>query len=147
MASVNTKATHKFVIVLNEKSPVGKLFSATGQLAMSLYDDATPEQREQMSFIPFLNTGGSSLISITTCSFVVLKGTGNQLLTLYSTACQQDQFLSAIFTSTMSYNSIEEDLLIKTATTPLDQMEPYGVGLFGSIEQLAPLTKKFSLFK
>lgn len=33
MPSVNTVATHKFVIVLNEKSPIGKLLSATGQLA------------------------------------------------------------------------------------------------------------------
>jgi hypothetical protein len=46
MASVNTTATNKFVIVLNEKSPVGKLLSATGQLAMSLHKDATAEQRD-----------------------------------------------------------------------------------------------------
>lgn len=53
MASVNTTATHKFVMVLNEKSPVGKLLSATGQLAMSLYGNATAEQQSNMSFIPF----------------------------------------------------------------------------------------------
>ena len=44
MASVNTTATHKFVIVLNEKSPTRKLLSATGQLPMSLYQEATQEQ-------------------------------------------------------------------------------------------------------
>jgi hypothetical protein len=42
---------------------------------------------------------------------------------------------------------VEEDLIQKTATTPLDQIEPYGVGLFGSIEELTPLTKKFSVFR
>jgi hypothetical protein len=47
----------------------------------------------------------------------------------------------------MSYNGIEEDLVRKTAITPLDEVEPYGVGLFGSIEALTPLTKKFSIFK
>lgn len=146
MASVNTTATHKFAIVLNEKSPVGKLFSATGQLAMSLHDIATAEQRVHMDFVSFLNPNGNSLITVSTCSFVVLKGTTNQLLTLYAKACEEG-LLSTIFTSTMSFNGIEEDLIKKTANTPLDQAEPYGVGLFGRIEELAPLTKKFSVFK
>ncbi|HSX38592.1 MAG TPA: DUF2000 family protein [Chlamydiales bacterium] len=146
MPSVNVTATHKFVIVLNEKAPVGKLLSATGQLAMSLYCNATEEERTKASFIPFVNPNGSNLITVSTCSFVVLKGTANQLLTLYGQAREQS-LLSAIFTSTMSFNGIEEDLIHKTATTPLDQTEPYGVGLFGKIEELNPLTKKFSLFK
>lgn len=146
MGSVNTTATHKFVIVVNEKSPMGKLLSATGQIAMSLQSDATPEQRANMSFLPFVGPTGDSLITLSTCSFVILKGTGNQLLTLYA-AAREKGLLSAIFTSTMSFNGIEEDLILKTATTPLDQVEPYGVGLFGKIEEVSPLTKKFSFFK
>ena len=146
MASVNTAATYKFVIVLNEKSHVGKLLSATGQIAMSLHGNATQEQRDNMSFVPFLNPTGDTLITVSTCSFVVLKGTANQLLTLYSTACDQG-LLSAIFTSTMSFNGIEEDLILKTANTPLNETEPYGVGLFGRIDEVTPLTKKFSVFK
>jgi len=146
MVSVNTAATHKFVIVLNEKAPVGKLLSATGQLAMSLHGNATKEQQINMSFIPFFSPNGINLITVSTCSFVILKGTANQLLTLYAKATEQG-LLSAIFTSTMSFNGIEEDLIQKTASTPLDQTEPYGVGLFGKIEELNPLTKKFSVFK
>jgi len=110
MGSVNTDATHKFVIVLNEKSPVGKLLSATGQLAMSLQQEATPEQRSHMDFIPFFNPSGSSLITVSTCSFVVLKGSAPQLFTLYQKA-REEKHLTAIFTSTMSYNGIEEDLI------------------------------------
>lgn len=146
MASVNQTATHKFVIVLNEKSPIGKLLSATGQLAMSLQQDATPEQRQQMDFIPFLGPSNASLITISTLSFVVLKGTGTQLFTLYQKAKEQ-KILSAIFTGTMSYSGVEEDLMQKTAQTPLDQIEIYGVGLWGDIDELAPLTKKFSVYK
>jgi|GEM_PF-1787957 hypothetical protein len=146
MASVNTTATHKFAIVLNEKSPVGKLFSATGQISMSLYNNATETQKDNMSFIPFLDPGDKNLITVSTCSFVVLKGNATQLLALYAKATEQD-VLSAIFTSTMSFNGIEENLLEKTANTSLDQVEPYGVGLFGRIEELTPLTKKFSVFK
>ncbi len=146
MVSVNKEATHKFVIVLNEKSPVGKLLSATGQLAMSLYHEATEQQRSQMNFVPLQGPSGDSLISVSTCSFVVLKGTGGQLLTLYLKA-KELGFLSAIFTSTMSYNGIEEDLILKTATTPLSDVEPYGAALFGQIDAVHPLTKKFSVFK
>lgn len=146
MGSVNTSATHKFVIILNEKSPVGKLLSATGQLAMSLYDNATEDQQSYMSFVPFLNPSEKHLITVSTCSFVVLKGTANQLLTLYANASQQG-LLSAIFTSTMSFNGVEEDLILKTASIPLEEVEPYGVGLFGMIEEIGPLTKKFSVFK
>lgn len=146
MPSVNTTATHKFIIILNEKSPPGKLLSATGQIAMSLYSNATKEQQIDMSFIPFLNPSGSNLITVSTCSFVVLKGTANQLFTLYGKAIEQ-HLLSAIFTDTMSFNGIEEDLIRKTATTPLNQTEPYGVGLFGPVEEISLLTKKFSVFK
>lgn len=146
MPSVNITATHKFVVVLNEKSPAGKLLSAAGQIAMSLYSNATEEQRANMSFVPFQNPGGINLITVSTCSFVVLKGTANQLLTLYTKA-NEHNFLSAIFTSTMSFNGVEEDLIQKTASTPLDQVEPHGVGLFGSIEEINPITKKFSVFK
>lgn len=49
MGSVNTDATHKFVIVLNEKSPMGKLLSATGQLAMSLQQEATSSPKSSPS--------------------------------------------------------------------------------------------------
>ncbi|MBS0359379.1 MAG: DUF2000 family protein [Proteobacteria bacterium] len=146
MASANKTATHKFVIVLNEKSPVGKLLSATGQLAMSLFADATSEQREHMNFVPFHSPTTNKLIVLSTTSFVVLKGTQNQLLTLYSNT-QEQNILSAIFTSTMSFNGIEEDLIHKTANTDLGEVEIYGVGLFGLINELTSLTKKFSVFK
>jgi len=146
MGSVNTGATHKFVIVLNEKSPVGKILSATGQLGMSLLNKSTHEQQKNMNFTPLLNPNGESLISVSTCSFVVLKGTNNQLLTLYTKTCELG-ILSAVFTSTMSFNGIEEDLIIKTANIPLNDVELYGVGLFGQIEEIVPLTKKFSVFK
>lgn len=146
MPSVNTTATHKFIIILNEKAPPGKLLSATGQIAMSLYSNATKEQQVNMSFVPFLSPSGDNLITVSTCSFVVLKGTANQLLTLYTKTTEQN-LLSAIFTSTMSFNGIEEDLILKTASTPLEKTEPYGVGIFGSIDEINPLTKKFSVFK
>lgn len=146
MPSVNTTATHKFIIILNEKAPPGKLLSATGQIAMSLYSNATKEEQVNMSFVPFLSPSGNNLITVSTCSFVVLKSTANQLLTLYAKTTEQN-LLSAIFTSTMSFNGIEEDLILKTASTPLDQTEPYGVGIFGSIDEINPLTKKFSVFK
>lgn len=99
-----------------------------------------------MSFVPFLNPDGINLVTVSTCSFVILKGNANQILTLFSKAREQG-LLSALFTSTISFNGIEEDLIKKTANTPLEQVEPYGIGLFGKIEELAPLTKKFSVFK
>jgi Protein of unknown function (DUF2000). len=86
MTSVNVTATHKFVILLNEKSPLGKLLSATGQIAMSLHSSATEEQRTNMSFAPFLDPNDKNLITLSTCSFVILKGNANQLLTLYAKA-------------------------------------------------------------
>lgn len=146
MASANTTATHKFVIILNEKSPVGKLLSATGQLAMGLYTQATQEQRASMTMVPFNGPDGINLVTLSCCSFVVLAGSGNQLRTAFTKA-QEQGVLSCLFTSTMSYNGVEEDLIQKTASSPLDQVEPYGVGLFGSIEDLTPLTKKFSIYR
>ena len=108
MASVNTSSSHKFVLILNEKSPPGKLVSATGQLAMSLQAKATPEQRDSMCFISMFDPQQTNLIELSTNSFIVLKGKQNQLMTLYAKAVEQ-KVLAAIFTSTMSYCGIEED--------------------------------------
>jgi hypothetical protein len=146
MASVNKDSSHKFVIVLNEKSPIGKLLSATGQLSMSLLNKSSHEQQLSMDFVPFLDPNKNSLISLSMCSFIVLKGSNSQLRTLYTKACES-KIVSSVFTSTMSYNGIEEDLFEKTANTSLDDVEIYGVALFGKIEEVSPLTKKFSVFQ
>lgn len=145
MGSVNTDSTHKFVIILNEKSPVGKLLSATGQLSMSLLE-RSGKKKEAMDFVPFYGTNRIDLISLSLCSFVVLKGTNGQLLTLYQKVTELG-ILSSIFTSTMSFNGVEEDLIQKTANTDLKDVEIYGVGLFGKIDEVHPLTKKFSVYK
>ena len=36
-----------------------------------------------------------------------------------------------LLSNLMSFNGIEEDVIQKTASTPPDQAEPSGVGLFG----------------
>lgn len=146
MISVNLMSNNKFVIVLNEKSHLGKLLSATGQLAMSLYSEATLKQREGMNFVPFIDPTQQKLINLSTTSFIVLRGKQSQLLALFIKASEQKS-LSAIFTSTMSFNGVEEDLILKTASISLDDAEVYGVGIYDSIEKINPLTKKFSVFK
>ena len=98
-----------------------------------------------MTLIPLLNPTSDTLITVSTCSFIILKGTAGQLLTLYAKTRKQC-FLSALFTSTMSFNGLEEDLILKAANTQLDQTEPYGVALFGKVAELNLLNKKKSRY-
>ncbi len=50
------------------------------------------------------------------------------------------------FTSTMTVGT-SADQLQRTKETPEAELEYWGICLFGSTDEIQPLTKKFSLFK
>lgn len=133
-------SSSKFVIVLNETVPIGNLLSASAQIAMSLVRRASREETELMQFKSL------EFVDISLCSVVILKATGNQLRTLRAQA-QQQEILYSIFTDTMTFSGINEDLLEKTQNTKDEDFNYFGVGLFALKEKLTPLTKKFSLWK
>lgn len=142
----NPFGIYKFVIVLNEKTPIGNLISAAAQITMSLYKRAPEEVREQMNFKTFHDADNNEHADLSLCSVVILKGKDSQLKTLRAMAKEQ-KILCSAFTHTMTFEGISEDLHEKTKKMKEEELTYFGVGLFGSKDEINLLTKKFSLWK
>lgn len=135
---------NKFVAVLNKKIPVGSLMNALGHMAAGLvgsYPDLPA-----MRFDSYVDQNGNVHKSISDNPFIILAAdNGNQLRVLRQNLTEAGiHFVD--FTDTMTVGTYAEQKE-RTKNTPEDQLEYYGVCMFGNKDAIAPLTKKFSLWR
>ncbi|WP_437962313.1 DUF2000 domain-containing protein (plasmid) [Sorangium sp. So ce119] len=134
---------YKFVAVLNEKIELPKLLNALGHMTAGLV--AQQEDREKMRFLQYHDGGGGLHPSISFYPFIVLKArNGNQIRALRQQAIEAG-LVHCDFVDTM-LGASAEDQLAKTRATPEQDLNYFGICLFGEKEVLGALTKKFSLF-
>lgn len=136
--------TSKFVAVLNKKIPAGNLMNALGHMAAGLGGSA-PNVAE-MRFDDYFDKNGGKHPSISDNPFIILSAdNSNQIRTL-----RQELINAGIhftdFTSTMTVGTYIEQQK-RTKQTPELELEYWGICFFGPKEVLAPLTKKFSLWR
>jgi len=136
--------THKFVIALNKNLEAGVVLNATAHIALGLVNSASEEQRALMKFINF--TDASTVIhpSISALSLIIMRATNGELRKLRDAAYAAG-IHSVDFLETMTGDTYVEQLE-KTKNTAADNLNYYGVGIFGKIEDINPLTKKLSLW-
>lgn len=136
--------THKFVAVLNKKVEIGKVMNVLAHMTASLVAQATDEQKEDMRMVDYQDKDGNSHIASTN-SFVILKAdNGNQIRNVRNGA-KEKGLLYVDFTNTMQEGTYLEQLE-RTAQTQEAELEYYGIVLFGKIEEVSELTKKFRLW-
>ena len=134
----------KFTAVLNPKIEVPKLMNTLGHLTAGLMT-----KLKELDDLPFLNYEFKSDIIepsvISLYPIIILKSkNNNQLQTLHKTANELG-LVHNVFTDTMlAANAIEQ--MSNTKNTNLDDLVYFGIILFGDREQLADLTRKFSVF-
>ncbi len=137
--------THKFVIALNKKLEPGVVINAAAHVALGLVSSATEELRSNMKFIDFVDADGIVHPRISALSLIIMRGKNGELRKLRNAALETG--LHCIdFLETMTGNTYVEQLE-KTKATKTDDLVFYGVGVFGEIEKVNPLTKKLSLWK
>lgn len=135
--------SHKFVAVLNRKAELPRLVNALGHLAAGL--TAEHGDPNEMKFLEYRDADGGRHPGISHYPFIVLGArNGNQIRTLRVSAIAQGISYTD-FADTM-LGASAQDQLSRTATTPEADLGYLAIALFGSAEQLDPLTKKFSLF-
>lgn len=136
--------THKFVVVLNKKIPVGNLMNALRHMAAGLAG-SYPNVSE-LRFNDYFDKNGGKHPSISDNPFIILSAdNSNQIRTLRN-ALREAKISFTDFTSTMTVGTYKEQQE-KTKQTPELELEYYGICFFGSKEVLNALTKKFSLWK
>lgn len=136
--------THKFVAVLNKKVEIGKAVNALAHATLSLVAKATPEQVLQMGVVSFTDKDGN-IHEASKNSFVILKAdNGNQIRTVRN-AARERGLLFVDFANTMQEGTYQEQLE-RTQQTSEAELDYYAIVLFGEIESVSELTRKFSLW-
>lgn len=139
-----TNNEFKFVAVLNSQIEPAKLMNALGHIAAGLV--AKEDNPYEMKFLQYYFQADWSLpSSLSFYPFIILKAkNSNQLKTLHQTA-NEKAILHNVFTDSMLADSAMTQLE-QTKTTKPEDLTYFGVVLFGKSEDLASLTRKFSLF-
>ena len=144
MDPVFKQLTHKFVAVLNKKIPVNLLMNALGHMAAGL--SASYPNIPEMRFDSYIDKDGGDHKSISDNPFIILAAdNSNKIRTLRNILIEKGiHFVD--FTSTMTVGTYLEQQQ-RTKETPEVNLEYYGICLFGEINQVNDLTKKFSLWR
>jgi len=135
---------NKFVAVLNKKIPTGSLMNALGHMAAGLA--ASYSNIKDMRFDSYFDQNGGEHKSISDNPFIILSAdNSNQIRTLRNQLIQSNiHFVD--FTNTMTVGTYVEQKE-RTKNTLEEQLEYYGICIFGPIELISQLTKKFSLWR
>lgn len=140
----NQPVTHKFVAVLNKKIPIGTVMNALAHAAAGL--SASYDKPEAMRFDDYHDKDGGTHPAISDNPFIILRADNSNKLRALREAAQAAGVHCNDFTSTMTVGSYVEQQA-RTAATPEAELEYYAVCLFGEIETLNALTRKFSLWR
>jgi len=134
---------HKWVAIVNPKVPFARLINAIVHLALGQQAHRTHDSAN--FFHGYEGNDGRLVSTISHWPVIVLKAdNGNQLRKL-RTAALAAEIPCQAFLDTM-LGSSAEDQMLRTKSTDDANAEYFAVLLFGSADQLQPLTKKFSLF-
>ncbi len=133
----------RFVAILNKKIENGKLMNALGHMTAGLAGGFG--RAEEMCFLEYQDKDGGIHPNISHFPFIVLKAdNSNKIRTVRNEAIQRG-IIFTDFTSTMTVGTSEEQQNA-TKNTPEQELEYYGICLFGDTDILNEFTGKFSLF-
>ena len=134
---------NKLVAVLNEKIEIGRAMNALAHLAIGL--GGSVENREELRLQDYTDADGSKHRQISDIPFIILKGKSAQIRSLRKEAIENGlQFTD--FTDTMIEDTYIEQHE-RTKKTREEELEYFGICLFGDWNLVSTLTKKFSLWR
>ena len=136
--------THKFVAVLNKKIPINLLMNALGHMAAGL--SASYPNIPEMRFDSYIDKDGGDHKSISDNPFIILAADNSNKIRTLRNVCLEKKVHFVDFTSTMTVGTYLEQHQ-RTKETPEFNLEYYSLCLFGEINQVNELTRKFSLWR
>ena len=133
----------KLVAVINEKIETGRAMNALAHLALGL--GASIQHKEELRLQDYTDADERKHPSISDIPFIILKGNSRKILNLRKEAIENG-FAFTDFTNTMIGETYVEQHQ-KTTMTKEEELEYFGICLFGEWQKITELTKKFSLWK
>ena len=134
----------RFVAILNKKIEIGRLLNALGHMSVGLAGGF--QRNSEMCFLEYKDRDNGIHPNISHFPFIVLKADNSRQIYAVRKEAVKRNILFTDFTATMAIGTSQEQLE-KTSQTPENELEYFGICLFGSTDELREFTGKFSLFK
>lgn len=135
---------NKFILLVNSKIPAGKQMNAIAHLSYGMSHRGLDVL--QVPIDHYIGNDGSSHSTISRYPFIILKAKNSSQISTFRDRCIEENLPYNDFVEQMIAGSSEEQLA-RTQETPVDELEYIALCVYGAAEKLAPITKKFSLFK
>jgi hypothetical protein len=140
-----SNTTHKFVVVLNKKLEIGVALNAAAHMAAALVARATESEREQMMFLDYVDKDGKAHPT-SGLSLIVLRADNSNKIRQAKEAAKQADIMHIDFLESMTGDSYVEQMA-KTKVLAENELEYYGLCLFGEKAKVDNITGKFSLWR
>ena len=139
------RTTHKFAVVLNKKLEPGTALNACAHMTATLVARADSQTRKHMSFMDYLDANGN-VHPVSALSLVVLSAkNSNQVRTVRLEAIKAG-LPYADFTQSMTKDTFVEQM-DRTRALREENLDYWGITIFGLKEVVDPITRKFSLWR
>lgn len=133
----------KLVAVINEKIEFGRAMNALAHMAVGL--GGSVQNKEELRLQDYQDANGGKHPKISDLPFIILRGGSGQIRNLRKAVIESGVHYTD-FTNTMIEGTYVEQHE-RTNKTKEEELEYFGICLFGDWETVSKLTKKFSLWK
>ncbi len=134
---------NKLVAVLNKNVEIGVLMNALAHMSFGL--GASVENKEKCRLTNYKDADDGDHSNVSEMPFIVLRANSNKIRNVRKAAIEND-IQHVNFTQTMTIGTFKEQIE-RSAQTKEEDMEYYGIVLFGDWNKVSEITKKFSLWK
>ncbi|HLD32689.1 MAG TPA: DUF2000 domain-containing protein [Candidatus Peribacteraceae bacterium] len=134
----------RFIAILNKKVETGKLLNALGHMTAGLAGGSG--RAGEMCFLQYEDKGGGKHPNISHFPFIVLKAENSHKIRKVREEAIARGIPFTDFTSTMTVGTSREQQ-DATKSTSEEELEYFGICLFGETSVLREFTGKFSLFQ
>jgi hypothetical protein len=144
MTKLPDENSMRFIALLNKKVAPGRLMNALGHITAGLAGGSG--KSEEMYFLQYQDKENGTHPNISHFPFIVLKADNSNKIRTVRNECIKRNIPFSDFTSTMTVGTSEEQL-DATRSTPEEELEYFGIVMFGSTKELREFTGKFSLYQ
>jgi hypothetical protein len=139
------ETTHKFVVVLNKKIPPAAALNACAHMTATLVARADDETKRHMSFVEYTDADGNAH-PVSELPLVVLSAKNSGQLRTARLEAIRAGLPHADFTETMTKDTFVEQMG-RTRATREEDLDYWGLCVFGPKQAVDPITRKFSLWR
>ena len=139
------RTDHKIVVVLNKKVDSGAILNAAAHMSAALVARASDEDRKKMMVVEYTDADGGTH-PVSALSLVVLRADNSNKIRRARNAAIETGILLVDFTESMTKGTYVEQME-RTKQIAEENLEYWGICLFGRSEDIDPITGKFSLWR